>query len=267
MALRTLPHFSSILGDTFQLARARLGTLVVLATVPAVPLLLFSPFIAQALFALDQGAVTVDDVVSYISSWTSVLALIGMLLGVVVSIVSTAGMLFTLSAAHDPGPRTALQHGFQRWLPFVGTQILTTLAVFVVMLPGLLFLLWTQKLLGFSLATDIRGLSLGALLISILLLLPALLVATWYAFSLIPAARGDAWGPDALRFSHRLVHGASMHVFGLLFAWAVLEFFFSLVLNLLFPGLDLFRGFVHYYATTILGSAYLVTVYHALRKA
>lgn len=267
MALRTLPHFSTIVRDTFQLARARLGTLVVLSTVPFIPLLLFSPFITQILFAVNEGAGSIEAVVAYISFWTSILALVGIILSFVASGVSTAAMLFALASSNDPGARKALRVGVERWLAVLFTSVLSALAVLLVMLPGILFLWWASVALNLSFAEGMSGFSVATLVVAVLLLLPALIVATWYAFSLIPAARGDAWGPDALRLSHRLVHGATVHVFGLLFVWMVLEFFFSLLLNIFFPGLDLFQGFVHYYATTILGSAYLVTVYHALRKA
>ncbi|TSC72604.1 MAG: hypothetical protein G01um101438_321 [Parcubacteria group bacterium Gr01-1014_38] len=265
MAIRTLPHLSTLLRDAFRLAWSHVGTLIALATVPFVPLLLFSPFIVQVLLAVNQGAASLGAIVFYVSSWTAVLALLGLLLGFVVSVVSTAGIFFTLAGTSDPGPRAALRTGMERWIAFVWTWLLSVFAVALSLLPGMLFFWWAR--IGLQPVLEGSGLSLFALIVALLLVLPAFIVASWYAFSLIPAARGDAWGSDALRISHRLVAGVTGQVFGLLFAWFLFELLFSILLNAFFPGLPLFTGFVYYYTTTILGSAYLVVIYQALRRA
>lgn len=266
MAIRTLPHLSTLLRDAVRLAWSRAGTLAVLATAPFLPLLLFSPFIVQVLLAVNEGAADLSAIVTYVSPWTAVLALLGLLLGFVVSVVSAAGIFLTLGGTGDPGPRAALRLGAQRWIAFFWTWLLSVATVALTLLPGML-LFWWARTFFLSTLDGTSGLSVVILIISLLLVFPAFLVATWYAFSLIPAARGDAWGSDALRISHRLVEGVTGQVFGLLFAWLLFELLFSILLNLLFPGLPLFTGFTYYYITTLLGSAYLVTIYHALRRA
>lgn len=239
---------------------------MVLATAPFVPLLLFGPFIMQVLLAVNEGATDLMAIVVYVSPWTAVLALLGLLLGFIVSIVSAAGIFQTLAGTGDPGPRDALRLGVQRWIVVVWTWLLAVGAVTLALLPGLLLFWWARTffLAGFD---GMSGLSVVVLLLSLLLVFPAFIVATWYAFSIIPAARGDVWGSDALRISHRLVEGVTGQVFGLLFAWLLFELLFSILLNMFFPGLPLFVGFTYYYVTTLLGSAYLVTIYHALRRA
>ncbi|MDP3685320.1 MAG: hypothetical protein Q8R32_00645 [bacterium] len=266
MAIRTLPHLSTLLRDACRLAWSRAGTLMVLVTVPFVPLLLFSPFIVQVLLAVNQGATDLTAIVVYVSPWTAVLALLGLLLGFVVSIVSAAGIFLTLGGTGDPGPRAALRLGMERWITFAWTWLLAVAAVALALLPGVLLFWWARAFFLFAL-DGAFGLSFVILILSLLLVFPAFLVATWYALSLIPAARGDAWGSDALRISHRLVEGVTGQVFGLLFAWLLFEMLFSILLNMFFPGLPLFTGFAYYYVTTIIGSAYLVTLYHALRRA
>lgn len=266
MAIRTLPHLSTLLRDAFRLAWSRVGTLAILASVPFLPLLLFSPFIVQVLLAINEGATNLPAIGTYVSPWTAVLALLGLLLGFVVSVVSAAGIFLTLGSASDPGPRGALRLGAQRWVAFAWTWFLAIIAVALTLLPGVL-LFWWARTYFLSALDDASGLSAVMLLLSLLLVFPAFLVATWYAFSLIPAARGDAWGSDALRISHRLVEGAAGQIFGLLFAWVLFKLLFSILLNIFFPGLPVFTGFVYYYVTTLLGSAYLVTIYHALRRA
>ena len=265
MAIRTLPHLSTLLRDACRLAWSRVGTLIALATVPFVPLLLFSPFIVQVLLAMNQGATSLDAIVASVSPWTSMLALLGLLLGFAVSVVSAAAIFLTLAGSSDPGPRAALRTGSERWIAFVWTWLLSVLAVALSVLPGMLFFWWARTFL--QPALEGSGLSLFVLIVALLLVLPAFIVASWYGFSLIPAARGDAWGSDALRISHRLVAGVTGQVFGLLFALLLFELLFSLLLNLFFPGLPLFVGFTYYYVTTLLGSAYLVTIYHALRRS
>lgn len=265
MAVRTLPHLSTLLQDAFRLAWARFGTLLVLVLVPFVPLLLFGPFIVQVLLFVNQGVINFDTVVFYVSSWTTLLALLGLLLGFAVSVASAAGMFLTLAGTSDPGPRAALRLGIERWIPFAWTWVLSVLAVALSMVPGVLFFWWSGSFLQPLEGT--RGLSIFALVASLVLLAPAFVVATWYALSLIPAARGDASGSDALRLSHRLIEGVTGQVFGLLFAWVLLEILFSILLNAFFPRLPLFTGFTYYCVTTILGSAYLVSIYHALRRA
>ena len=266
MPVRFLPDLSALFADAVRMARARFWTLFVLGIFPAVPLVLLSPFIAQVLMARDQGAAFPEEIAPYISPWTSVVAVLGLILVFIVSFAASAGMFIALSAPRDPGPRRAMREGAQRWLAYFWVQLLMGIAVLLVLVPGVLFFTVGRNILG-SMGGYHPSLSLFILLVSLLLVFPAFIVISWYAFSLVLAARGEASGVAALRVSHRLVHGATGQVFGFLFAWFLVELLLSLLLSVLFPGLPLFTGLVYYFTTTILGSAYLYALYLALRKA
>lgn len=266
MALRILPVLSTTFADTLRHAKSRFWTLFVLGLLPALPLVLLSPFIVQVLVALDEGALLATDIARYVTPWTSVVAVLGLLLGFVVSFASSAAMFVALGSPHDPGPRRAFQEGAQRWLAYFWTQLLMGGAVLLVLVPGLLFFTWGNGLLA-RMVGESQALSLFVLLVSLLLVLPAFVIVTWYALAPILAAQGQAWGVAALRLSRRLVQGATGQMFGFLLAWFLFELLLSVLLPAFFPGLTLFTGFVHYFTTTILGSAYLFTLYQSLRRA
>lgn len=249
-----------------RLAQARMLTLFALSLFPAIPLVLVSPFLLQALRAAEFGVTDPVGMASLVSPWTVVAALLGLLLSFFASLASTAGMFVALGSPKDPGPRAAFREGARRWGSYLWTQVLVTLAVLLIMLPGLLFFTWAQEVLRVSSGAD-SLLATVALLLSLLLVTPAFLVVTWYAFATIPAARGEAWGVAAIRISHQLVRGSTGRVFGFLLAWLVFEALLAALLRAFFPGLPLFTGFVYYVLATVLGSAYLFTVYDALRKA
>lgn len=266
MVIRVLPPLSRLVHDAFLLARSRLGTLVSLALFPLIPFVLFGPFVAQVLVAIEEGMSGPADIATRISPWTAALAFLGLVLGFVVSVASAAGMFVALGKSADQGARAAFRDGTRAWFAFAWTQFLAALAVFATAVPGLFVFWWVQRVLGEALAGNL-ALRLLILLVPLLLVVPAFVVASWYAFALIPAARGETLGPAALAVSHRLVEGAVLHVFGLLLAWALAEVSFWVLLELLFPGLTLFKSLVHYLAVSILGSAYLVVVYQALRRS
>lgn len=266
MSLRTLPTLSALFGTAFRLAGSRLGTLLPLALFPLVPLALFGPFVAQVLVAAEEGLFDPAGVATRVSPWTAVLAFLGLIGSFVFSVASAAGMLTVLGRSADPGPRTAFREGVQSWVAFVWTQLLAALAVLAAAIPGLLVFWWAQRMLGAALNGSM-AIRLLALLVPLLLMVPAFVVAVWYAFAVIPAARGEARGPTALAVSRRLVEGATGHVFGILLAWSLAEVLLWALLALLLPGLTLLQGLVYYLTTSILGSAYLVAVYQALRRS
>lgn len=261
-----LPPLSALFATAFHLARARLGTLVSLALFPLIPLLLLGPFLAQVLVAVEDGMVGPVAIAARISPWAGVLAFLGLVGSFIVSVASVAGTFVALGKSADHGPRAAFRDGMKAWGAVVWTQLLASLAVLVAAVPSFLVLRWLQLMIGNALASD-RLLQMLALLVLLLLMIPAFVVTAWYSFAVIPAARREAFGPAALAVSHRLVEGATGHVFGLLLAWWLAEMVLWVLLSLLFPGLALFQGFVYYLVTAILGSAYLVAVYQALRRS
>lgn len=260
-----LPRLSTLFADAFRLARARFLTLFSLALYPLLPFALCSPFIAQVFVAVGEGATSPEEIAAGVSPWVVGLAVIGLLLSLVVSIASAAGMFIALGRGSDLGPRAAFSQGGRVWLQVTWTQILAALAVAAMALPAIL-LSWLGQMMLEESPTANTALYVLLLLISVLLILPALAVATWYAFAVIPAARGEAYGSTALTVSHRLVHGATVQAFGLLFAWTLFEFLFWLLLAVLFPGLTLLQGVTYYFVTSILGASYLVVIYNALRR-
>ena len=263
--LLILPRLSTHFADAFRLARGRLLTLFSLALYPLLPLALFSPFIAQVFVAIGEGAASPEEIAAGVAPWVVGLAVVGLLLSLVVSVASAAGMFIALGRGSDLGPRVAFSQGGRVWLHVTWTQVLAALAVAAMALPAIL-LSWLGQMMLASTLTENSMPHVLLFLILVLLILPALAVATWYAFAVIPAARGEAYGSTALTVSHQLVHGATVQVFGLLFAWTLFEFLFWLLLAVLFPGLTLLQGVTYYFVTSILGAAYLVAVYNALRR-
>lgn len=266
MPLRLLPPLSSVFADAVRLARDRFWTLLALALLPAIPIVLVIPFLAQVFVAFDAGVTAGAELTRYTTPWIAGVALLGLLLSVVVSVASAAGIFVVLGAARDPGPRGAFRDGARRWLAYLWTQALVVVTVILVLVPTTVILALRQSVFMPG-PDDARALSLLTTLLALILAVPAFIVISWYAFAPVLAARGDTWGVDALRLSHHLVEGLAAHVFGFLFAWLLFELLLSLILGALFPGLTLFANLVHYLTSSILGSAYLFTLYQAVRRA
>lgn len=265
MPIRLLPSLSSLFRGALRLAWGRLGTLVALALFPLVPLTLASPFIVQLLIVQEAGMVGAEATV--VALWATLLAFLGVLLAFIGGIASVAGMIVALTAPVDPGPRAAFREGARRWLAVLWTQLLVAVAVLLAALPLLAFLWWLGGSgAGVTLAA-IPSTRILTVLLALLLAVPTFIVTVWYAFAFIPAARGEAWGVRALAVSHRLVHGATGQVFGLLLALVLFELLLSVLLLAFFPGLSLFQSFTYYLATTVLEASYLVVLYRALRQA
>lgn len=263
MSPRVLPPLSALFAEACRLARDRLGTLLALALFPLVPLVLFAPFMAEALVALQEGAVVPGDILLFVSPWTAVMAFLGIALSGIVTVASGAAMFSVLGRGADPGPRVAFRLGARVWLAVLWTQLLVFGAALAAAAPALL-VTWVAMTVGGG--TTLRDSPLLAFLLALVLFFPVFVVITWYAFATIPAARGEVWGWRALAVSHRLVQGAGAQVFGLLLAWGLFELLLWLLLAALFPGLDLFRQLAFTLTAFILGSAYFVAVYNALRR-
>lgn len=264
--MRILPPFSAVFGEALRLARSRFGTLLALALLPLLPLALLAPFATEVFFTAAGGVVDASEIALAISPWTTATAFLGLLLGFVVSLVSSAGMFAALGSPTDPGPRAALSVGARRWIAVAWTQLLTVLAVAATAVPLFAVAFVSERVLGPDLA-DLFTLRVVLLVVAVLLLIPVFVVATWYALAVIPAALGTVWGSGALAVSHRLVAGLWAPTFGFLFLWFLLELILSLLLALLFPSLTLFQALTYYLTTSILGSAYLFAIYRALRNA
>lgn len=262
--LRALPSLSGLFGEAARCARRRLGTLTALALFPVIPLALAAPLGAQVSLALEYGLAP-ERIDSLVSPWTAILTFLGLVLAFVVAVASVIGMLATLAGPEDLGPRLAFRVGAQRWVAFLWTQFLTAIVIAAVALPAILFSWWADAALGPALAENV-ALQAALLLIVLILLLPVFVAVSWYAFAAIPAALGEASGGRALAVSQRLVAGATGQVFGLLFTWFLFEILLSVLLRLLFPGLLLFQFVAYYLAVSLLGSAYLVVIYRALRQ-
>lgn len=252
--MRVLPPVSTIFAEALRLARSRFGTLLALALLPLLPLALLAPFATEVFLALT------------VSPWATATAFLGLLLSLLVSLASGAGMFAALGSPTDPGPRAALSVGARRWIAVAWTQLLAVLAVVATAVPLFAVVFVSEWVLGPDLA-DLFTLRVVLLVVAVLLSIPVFVVATWYALAVIPAALGQAKASSALALSHRLVAGVTASTFGFLFLWFLLELLLSLLLALLFPGLALFQALTYYLTTSILGSAYLFAVYRALRNA
>lgn len=262
--VRVLPPLASVVGDAARLARARLAILLGLAALPLLPLALFGPFVAEVAIALQYGVTTGFSAI--VSPWTALIAAVGLLLSVAVSLATTAAMFVVLGSPADLSLRAAVRLGVRRWVAFLWTQVLVGLAMVVAAVPSLLFAWWLSVRRGLTVDAD-PALALAAVVIALLLAVPVLIVASWYAVAPVSAARGEAWGSPALAVSHRLVQGATAQTFGILFVWFLFELFLSVALGALFPGLSLFQSLVFYFVTSILGNAYLFALYRALRRS
>lgn len=261
MHLRTLPTPSALLGDAFQRARARFGTLLALALLPLLSLGLLAPLLAEVYVAQHVGFQ--GDLAAFVSPSSAALAILGLVVSAAVSFATMAAMFTVLHDPADSGPRLAFQRGVRRWGAVLLTEVVVVGTLLLAAVPSIAFVALAGRVLDLPTVTDvwIRAVVFATTLV---LFVPVLIVASWYVFAPIPAALGQAWGVAALRRSHRLVAGATGRVFGLLVFWVFLEVSLSFILAALFPGLELFQMLVFYLTVTILGVAYLFSVYRAL---
>lgn len=263
--LRVIPSASVVFVDAVRLARSRLGTLLVLALFPLLPLTLLGPLATEVLAALDVG-VPADFFVLVVSPLALATALVGIVLSGVAGLASTVGMFVAYTNSRDVGPRAAFHIGTQRWGIFLWTEILVALAILCTAAPSLVFAWWAKETLGPLLYTE-PLFGMFVLTIAVLLFLPVLVVATWYAFAPVIAARGEASGSLALAASRRLIRGAAGQTFGLLLVWFLFQLLFAFLLTLFFPGLLLLQRAIFYFTISILSTAYLFTLYQALRRS
>lgn len=263
--LRVIPSASVVFVDAVRLARSRLGTLFVLAFFPLLPLTLLGPLATEVLVALAVG-VPSDFLVSVVSPLALATALVGVALSGVAGLASTVGMFVVYTSSSDLGPRAAFHIGTQRWSAFLWTEVLVALAILCAAAPSLVFTWWAKGTLGPLLyAEPILG--MFVLTIAVLLFLPVLVVATWYAFAPVAAARGEASGSLALAASRRLIRGAAGQTFGLLLTWFLFQLLVAFFLALFLPGLLLLQRALFYFSISILSTAYLFTLYQALRRS
>ncbi len=266
MPIRFLPTISGIFREALQLTRGRLWTLWTLALTPLVPGALVAPFVAEVLFHVEGGITGPAQIAEAVAPWTATLAVVGLVLGFIASVAATAATILVLTEPANPGVRSAFPRGLRRVVPVFWTQLLAVLAAAVAALPAVIFSWWTEQRAAASLAAN-PALGTFVQIVTILLFVPALIVALWYSVAVVPAARGETQGPAALAVSRRLVQGATGSVFGYFLAWILFEILLVLLLTLFFPGLTLFQATTYYLVTTVGSTALVVALYNALRRA
>jgi len=255
----TLPSFGSLVRTAWDLSRPRLRGLIVLAVLPLVPLFLFFP--VQSLTVLQRG-VLVGGEPSVPTSWFQTLGIVVLIAAFALNKISAAGMFAYLADPRIHGGRAALRRGWQRWLPYLWTELLLAVIVAVAMAPGLLLGWWLVSFFSVNAVNpEDLGLLFLALLAPAVLLLPGVAIAVRYAFAPLAVAVGSTAGPAALSLSSKMVQGHFWPVLGRLLLWILVQI---IVVRMVSP-LPILNWFVPY-AISILGLAYLVALYQALRK-
>ena len=258
----TLTPFHHELLSAWHVFRNRWATVVKLSLLPLVPLL----FVLPAL--IDQSMLPPENAAGLGANHTSqalmLIGMLGLLGSVILSTAAKAGIFITVARRDDLGARRALREGFRRFFPFLFTEILASLLVFLALLPFMFFTLWYtvgggRTMLGEPLTGEAVGILMFAALL--LLLIPGLLFAVWFAFAPLATVVKDApGGIPALRESFRLVAGHSWDVLarlgggGLLYLAATIAVSPLPIANWLLPFL-----------LALYGTAFFIVIYRELR--
>ena len=246
-----LPTFGSLVRTAWDSSRVRLRGLVLLSLLPLPPVLLL--YLVAWRVPSAAGSLVLP-----------IVTVVTLLVALVLSKVSAVGMLAYLADPRIQGGRMALRRGWQRFLPYLWTEILVAAIALVVMIPGLLLGGWLVTSNGATVATAADAfLFLDVLLVVVVgcALLPGVLVAVRYAFAPLAVAIGSPPGPAALALSSTLVAGHYWRIVGLLALWVVVQ---VAIVRMVSP-LPIVNWLVPY-LVGIVGVAYFVALFGALRK-
>lgn len=236
-----LPSFGDLLRTAWRLVQPRLRGLIILSLIPALPVFFLSfPRVVQSRVPLE-------------------LALLLFIVAFVLTVVTRAGMFAYLGDPQIHGGRMALRRGWEIFAPYIWTEILVAVVVVVALLPGLLVGGWMLTASGQGALSS--GTAALTAVVAVALLLPGIGAAVWYAFAPLAVAVGSKGGPAALALSSKLVRGHFWPVVARLLLWVIIQAAIARVVSPL-PVLN----WLVPYLVSLLGLAYFMALYQALRK-
>lgn len=259
MPAAQLTPFSRELQSAWALFRGRFRTAVLLSLLPLIPLLFLLPFLLEVSVLAASGEDPWATLPSALSAFAGLLALIGF---AIVSIPVRAGLYCTFAGSTPPSVRGAFRTGLRRFWPLVLTDILVGLLLVATLALAVVVHAWygtvgreTSIANGTVVLAD-----LSALIVILLLSLPALVIGVWFAFAPVATAlSATSGGFPALQRSVDLLRGRSLPVFGRLLGWAVV----SLSITAAVAPLPVAWWLVPF-LLTMFGTAFLVVVYREL---
>lgn len=259
-ATLTLAPFPRELLTSWERFRRRWTTVVPLALVPLIPLVFALPFLVELAQLRAAGATGIP---SPISATLGIIALVALYLA---SIPTRAGIFHVYTQEEHVRPRAALRAGLRRFWPFFLTELALVLFLGLALLPPAALSVWytnvgraTVGTLSTRTLTDVT-----VALLTLLVSLPVIFLATVFAFAPLDAATNASGGAlTALRRSWALVRrpGALWPVFWRLSLWIAL---FVVICNAVEPLP--FAGWLVPFFMTLIGAAFLVTLYTELKN-
>ena len=256
----TLTSFSNELKKTWQLFQGQWTTAISLSLVPIIPFLLTVPYLVE--YAYTYQLYPTQNIPL---GFTSILAIIGIIAFVITAQIVKAGLYILFSRGKGFSARKAFKEGYDRLIPFIYTNILTILAITILLVPSIVLYTWYGNSIrsGLDMGQDgMITIDLFVLIILTILILPAIFFAISLTFApILVATKAIKGGIPALKASNALVKKRFFPVFYRLLGWGVLY----VILTHITSPLPIANWLTPFILTTI-GTAFLITMYKELKE-